>query len=57
MPVNMVRQSEYAHRNKIIEENSAATKFEFAKYSTFEDTPRNLVVTSDETSGSIVLWH
>lgn len=33
------------------------TKFEFGKYSTFDDTPKNLVVTSDKESGTIVLWH
>ncbi len=56
MPNMQSRQSEYSQRNQMIEENSASTKFEFAKYSTFEDTPRNLIVTSDE-SGNIVLWH
>ena len=33
------------------------TKFEFGKYSTLDDTPKNLVVTSDKDSGAIVLWH
>jgi hypothetical protein len=33
------------------------TKFEFGKYSTFDDTPKNLMVTSDEDSGNLILWH
>lgn len=36
---------------------TGSTKFEFGKYSTFEDIPRSLVVTGDKDSGTIVLWN
>ena len=33
------------------------TKFEFSKYSTFDDTPKNLIVSADRESGTLILWH
>lgn len=33
------------------------TKFEFGRFSTFDDTPKSLMVTADRESGTIVLWH
>jgi len=38
-------------------EGEGPTKFDFGRYSTFEDVPRSLVVTGDSKSGAIVLWH
>jgi hypothetical protein len=55
---NIVRnQSEYSHRQNMVDEGTSKTRFEFGKYSTFEDTPKNLLVTADKECGSIVLWH
>lgn len=33
------------------------TNFEFGKYSTFDDTPKNLIISSDKDNGTVVLWH
>lgn len=39
-----------------LNQNSKET-FEFGKYSTFDDTPKNLLVLGDRTTGTIVLCH